>query len=588
MKLRFLLISIFFGLVLIPLLLFRAWPHSVVLENELDEVHERHLLIARNLAAALERYHRDLGSTFDLLLSDIESFENAEDVGEILDNLSFRHVCIAEAASGRVISQIAGDLAPCPKVIPDALLSELKTLPQVGKIGFGPVRQAPDGQNVMHLVKLFDDKIAVGAIYTSYFIELGSAVSFGVRGHAAIVDHEGNVLSHPLESWIADRKNISQVSAVQRMLEGKTGVDTFFSPALKDDMIAGYATVKGAGWGVMIPQPMSELYEKADDARHSAFIVMVLGVLGALLVAGWFSVLIARPIEWISEKARQVSDGNLDVPMTGKSSSRLMPTEMRDMQSDFQNMVENLREARQTQTTIISSMSHELRTPLNAIIGFSEVMKSQQLGPLSDTYREYSDHIHDAGNSLLKNINDLLDLQRLESGKMTWEDEQFSLNSVLKYADAMCGHAVRAKGIELVWPSSEVGVDLFTDKARLCQCITNLITNSAKFTASGGTITVSTDLTTKGDLEICIADTGIGIAPENLARIRRPFEQIGDDDPFRRNDGLGLGLSIVQGILSNIGGRLSLESTVDVGTQATITIPSSRLRDSDAKHLGAA
>jgi len=167
MKLRFLLISIFFALVLIPLLLFRAWPHSAVLESELDEVQERHLLIARNLAAALERYHRDLASTFDLLLSDITGFENAEGVSEILDNLSFRHVCVADAQTGKVIYQIAGDLAPCPSVIPRELLTELKTLPQESRIGFGPVRQAPSGQNIMHMVKLFDDKVAVGSIYTS-------------------------------------------------------------------------------------------------------------------------------------------------------------------------------------------------------------------------------------------------------------------------------------------------------------------------------------------------------------------------------------------------------------------------------------
>jgi len=241
MKLRFLLISTLFALVLIPLLLFRAWPHSAVLESELDEVHERHLLIAQNLAAALERYHRDLSSTFELLLSDLEHLQDVDGVIEVLDNLSFRHVCAFNEETGQVVQQLAPKGALCPEVISAERLDRFKALAQGDGIGFGPVTQASDGQNVIHMVKSRDGTLVVGAIYTSYFVELGKAVSFGMRGHAAIIDHEGNVLSHPLESWITDRMNMSEVSAVQKMLEGKTGVDTFFSPALEDDMIAGYA-----------------------------------------------------------------------------------------------------------------------------------------------------------------------------------------------------------------------------------------------------------------------------------------------------------------------------------------------------------
>ncbi|MBT8408862.1 MAG: sensor domain-containing phosphodiesterase, partial [Alphaproteobacteria bacterium] len=84
-----------------------------------------------------------------------------------------------------------------------------------------------------------------------------------MRGHAAIVDHMGNVLSHPLPSWVAERRNIAKVSAVQRMMQGETGVETFFSPALKGDMIAGFTSVEPVGWGVMIPQPVDELLAKA-------------------------------------------------------------------------------------------------------------------------------------------------------------------------------------------------------------------------------------------------------------------------------------------------------------------------------------
>ncbi len=576
MKLRFLLISIFFALVLVPLILFRAWPHSAVLESELNEVHERHLLIARNLAAALERYHRDLTSTFELLLSDIHNLQDKDGVTEILDNLSFRHVCVANVQTGEVVNQIAPKGTPCPKVIPTARLNHFKALARSEGISFGPVTQSPDGQNVMHMVTSRDGTIAIGAIYTSYFIELGSAVSFGVRGHAAIVDHEGNVLSHPLESWIAARKNIAKVSAVQMMLEGGTGVETFYSPALKDDMIAGYAAVKGAGWGVMIPQPVSELHEKADHARQSAIVVMLFGALSAGLVALWISLLIARPIEWISTKAREVAGGNLNVPMTAPA-SRFMPIEMRAMQTDFQNMVRHLQEARDVRATFISSMSHELRTPLNAVIGFAEFTNLELDGPVPKVYKEYSGYILSAGKTLLQNIDDLLDVQRLESGKMNWEDARFSVQSLFKNAEALCKSMEKQDAVSIVWQAPKFELDVFTDKGRVCQCITNLVANAVKFTDVEGNITISAELGSRGDLEICVADTGIGISPSDLDRIQHPFEQVGNGSAFQRNDGLGLGLSIVRGILSKLDGQLSIESELGVGTRATIKIPETRL-----------
>jgi len=293
-------------------------------------------------------------------------------------------------------------------------------------------------------------------------------------------------------------------------------------------------------------------------------------------VGSWFSVLIARPIEWISTRARKVAEGNLNVPMTAPA-PRLMPIELRDMQADFQDMVHHLREARETQAVFISSLSHELRTPLNAMIGFSEMMKRERNGPLSDTYKEYSGFIYDAGNALLKNINDLLDLQRLASGKLNWENDQFSLNALLKYSDALCGDAVRAKGITLQWEPPTFEIDLYADKTRLGQCVTNLITNSAKFTEPGGIITVSTARNADGDLEICVADTGVGISAEDLEKIRQPFEQGGNGGAFQKNDGLGLGLAIVGGILACLGGHLSIESTLGIGTSATITVPRERL-----------
>ncbi|WP_035900234.1 EAL domain-containing protein [Labrenzia sp. DG1229] len=343
MKLRYFLLTLFLFLSVTPLLLFQAWPHSEVLEDELDEVHERHLLLARNLAAALERYYRDLVTTFDLLLDSPETWSEAQSMVRVLDNLSFRHVCIADWETGLVTQTLASASAPCPEQIPETELARLESLVVPDGVAFGPVVQTGDGENVLHMVKRLDDSLAVGAVRTTYFQELGEAIAFGVRGHAAIVDQYGRALSHPLEDWVASRKDMSQISAVKRMMARETGVEIFYSPALKGDMIAGFTFVDPVGWGVMIPQPIKELYEKADAARQSGIIVLIIGVAFALALALLVSLRVVRPLEQITRASSRIADGELTLPEL-QGGSRFLPVEFNELSKRFREMVFRLRE----------------------------------------------------------------------------------------------------------------------------------------------------------------------------------------------------------------------------------------------------
>ncbi|WP_420333560.1 putative bifunctional diguanylate cyclase/phosphodiesterase [Roseibium sp.] len=343
MKLRYFLLTLFLFLSMTPLLLFQAWPHSEVLEGELDEVHERHLLLAQNLAAALERYYRDLVTTFDLLLDTPEVWTETKSMVRVLDNLSFRHVCIADWNTGKVTLTLASASAPCPDTIPEEELDRLKALAIPGEVTFGPVVQTADGENVLHMVRPLEDGLAVGAVRTTYFRELGEAISFGVRGHAAIVDHTGRALSHPLSDWVETRRDMSKISAVQRMLARQTGVESFYSPALKGDMIAGFTFVHPVGWGVMIPQPIAELQQKADVARRSGVIFLAIGVASALALALLVSLRVVRPIEQISRASSKIAGGEFGLPDL-QGSSRLLPVEFNELSQRFREMVLRLRE----------------------------------------------------------------------------------------------------------------------------------------------------------------------------------------------------------------------------------------------------
>ncbi|CAN0604486.1 unnamed protein product, partial [Ectocarpus sp. 12 AP-2014] len=191
----------------------------------------RHLLLARNLASALERYHRDVSNTFKLIVSTPDLWAVSDQIAETLADFELTHICIADT-TGQLLHQIATPQAACPNILSAELLSKFKAQAS-GAVMFSEVTKSLKGDNILQVFKaLPDGRIAFGDLRTDYFVELGQAISFGKMGHAAIVDHVGNVLFHPLPAWTASRQNISGVSAVQRMMRGETGVETFFSPAL--------------------------------------------------------------------------------------------------------------------------------------------------------------------------------------------------------------------------------------------------------------------------------------------------------------------------------------------------------------------
>lgn len=343
MRLRHALIYLFLALTAVPLTVFWIWPHSQVLQSEIDDARDGHLLLARNLGAALQRYHQDVLTAFNLIAKNLIKQRRIAEPQDLLHNLSFRHICIAEEATGKVIEEVGPFALPCPEKVPEKRMDLFTGMARESQVTFSEVLEGPDGNPVMYLVRRFGPLLAIGALKTDYFVRLGKAISFGGRGHAAIVDHRGNVLAHPHAEWIAARHNMAEVSAVARMLNGETGVQTFYSPALKSDMIAGFTTVSEVGWGVMIPQPIVELQEKAQQAQTSAITVFLFGILIAFNCAWIVSILFARPLELISQAADNVVKGD-DPKEIAELKSKFVPIEFRRVQSSYNAMIRRLRD----------------------------------------------------------------------------------------------------------------------------------------------------------------------------------------------------------------------------------------------------
>jgi cell cycle sensor histidine kinase DivJ len=218
----------------------------------------------------------------------------------------------------------------------------------------------------------------------------------------------------------------------------------------------------------------------------------------------------------------------------------------------------------------LANMSHELRTPLNAIMGFSDIMRQRLFGPLGDRYAEYAELIHESGTHLLELINDVLDMSKIEAERFELSIETFDArDAVSAVLRLMRGQAERA-GVNLrgVLPIGPLYAD--ADRRAVKQIALNLISNALKFTPRGGSVTVTVQ-GADDTLELVVADTGVGIAQDDLHRLGRPYEQAGDAE--QRAAGSGLGLSLVRAFARLHGGDMTVESSVGEGTTVTIRMP---------------
>jgi len=238
-------------------------------------------------------------------------------------------------------------------------------------------------------------------------------------------------------------------------------------------------------------------------------------------------------------------------------------------------------DANQAKSKFLANMSHELRTPLNAIIGFSEIMDSGMFGPLgADRYAEYCRDIHSSGQYLLEVINDVLDMSKIEAGRLQLDREPLQLDQILADSLRVVSRRAADKGLALaldVDPDIEFGAD-----RRACkQIILNLLSNAVKFTPDGGRVNVRGRIRGQS-VVIAIVDSGIGIPPSALKKLGRPFEQV-ESQLTKSHQGSGLGLAIAKSLVELHGGLMRIRSAQGVGTLVVVRLPYAAQQD-DARH----
>lgn len=339
---------------------------------------------------------------------------------------------------------------------------------------------------------------------------------------------------------------------------------TFLSPAARD--------VLGVNPDDMIGQDIVQ-FMHVDDQEQVSEKIATLGVSTGSIRLTFRLAHIDGHYVWVESTVQAIYSEETGAMTEAIAITRDI-SERKEHEQNLLDARERAEEANRTKSTFLANMSHELRTPLNAIIGFSEILKREMFGPLGDeNYTDYVGLIFDSGTHLLDLINDILDMSKIEAGKMEVTLNTIDVEDIAKNCLKLIEPRSSAKGQSLVLDNMLVdGHDSALGDVRATkQILLNLLSNAVKFTDEGGSIRVALRRV-EDEIELCVEDNGVGIAPEDLSRLMQPFEQVVGQSALAE-EGSGLGLALTRSFCELQGGSFSLQNIDHGGTRAVVTLP---------------
>ena len=367
----------------------------------------------------------------------------------------------------------------------------------------------------------------------------------------------GLILTHRVARE-RDSRHLGELNTLQTLVDGAPQLLLVVNSIGRIKTLRGVAP-RGVGSVNLVNEGLVTVATAGDRQKVSA-------ALAAALEAGEASVSFAPlldPARTVSLELRLVSPALLVGVMRDATVERARETALQQARAEAESLAAG-------RARFLANMSHELRTPLNAIMGFSDIMRARMFGPLTDRYGEYAELIHESGRHLLDLINDVLDMSKIEAERFELTRGEFDAREAVTAAMRLMRVQADAAGVQLrgVLPPGELEVD--ADRRALKQIVLNLVSNDLKFTPRGGQVTVTAD-GHDGEFELVVADTGVGISPEDLERLGRPYEQAGGVD--QRAMGTGLGLSLVRAFAKLHGGEMHVESRMGAGTSVSVRMP---------------
>jgi len=567
----------------IPILGLYKWMERSAIQKEIAYVDENHLIIANNLAAAMERYANDVASIFELAVN-ILNVSNGLDLRETLDRFDLRFVTIVDARNTVLHTLKAANTPPLPDLSVDRIADlRAQAVADPGQSVFSGVLKFDGTPHVFLARTQQDGKLAIAALNLRYLITLQKSIKFGVLGHSMIVDQNGLVIAHPIQDWHATSKDASGLSVVQQMMAGKTGVATFYSPPMKTDMISGFSFVARTGWGVMVPQPMTELVARAKASKNTTLAIVFVEILFLVVLSWWLSCFIANPFRHVVATGNAVSGGDLTARVIESEASVVIAESQQlganlnqvisDLQADRTTLTSALHaalEGERAKTQFLTVMSHEVRTPMHGILGILELI---ECGTLDDDQRQLLTIGQKAANNMVSLLDSALYFSRLEAGGEISHASEFKITEVVQSAFNLFQPLATQKGLVLTSHASDQL--LSGDPKLISQILLNLVGNAVKFT-NDGKIHIASEIRTCGTgldrLILSVTDSGIGIAEDAQITVFDEFFQV-DSKLSRTNEGSGLGLAISLRLAHVMKGEILLTSAPGNGACFQLDIP---------------
>jgi two-component system NtrC family sensor kinase len=468
------------------------------------------------------------------------------------------------------------------------------------KVYYGPVYFRRESEPYMTLAiagTRRDAGVSVAEVNLKLIWDVVSQIKVGERGHAYVVDAQGRLIAHPDISLVlrnTDMSRLAQVSAARAATGGEAPERVQESEDIAGrKVLTAYAPVAPLGWLVFVELPATEAYAPLYAALERLGFVL-LAALGFAVLAGMFLAgRMVGPIQALRAGAERIGGGDLSQRIRIKTGDELeaLADQFNDMAGRLQESYAGLEQkveertreveeksrqlevASQHKSQFLASMSHELRTPLNAIIGLTEMMVTNAARFGTEKAAEPLRRVHRAGSHLLGLINQVLDLSKIEAGKLELSPDWVNLTPLINEVVDTARPLAEQNNNRLVVKSQENLGSLTVDPMRLRQILLNLLSNACKFTKQGEVTLLARKLVNAGNwIEFAVSDTGIGMTPEQQAKLFEEFTQA-DSSTARQYGGTGLGLAITRKLARMMGGDVTLTSEAGKGSTFTVRLP---------------
>jgi signal transduction histidine kinase len=490
----------------------------------------------------------------------------------------------------------------------NSALSALQPAPALqlakeGKSYFGPINFHRDSEPHVTIAVPIERYVgrAIGILQVQvnlkYVWDLVSKLKVGAEGYAYAVARNGDLIAHPEISLVLQRRNVVQLDQVRLAFQPRTDAAsptwTVANNLHARKVFSSWSPIPVLGGAVFVEQPVEEVYGPlyASLFRTSGFLLIGLGmaVVASLLVARR----VVRPLETLRNGVERIGGGDLNARLDLKTGDEIevlaeefnrMTDNLREAYSGLEKKVgerthelglanEKLKELDRMKSDFVSHVSHELRTPLTAIKGAVDLILREVPGPLNEKQTRYLNRVRTNSQHLTGLINDLLDLSKIESGKIELATARVSLGGLVHEVVETLRPVAAQKAITLEVTTPEPSMLVWADRDKITQVLTNLIGNAIKFSPPQGRVTLSTLASDTEFVRVAVSDTGPGIAADERERIFEKFYQVGANDAPKPK-GTGLGLSIAKTLVELHGGKIWVESELDRGSTFYFTVPS--------------